>query len=125
MCLINYGPESGKLCTIIDIVDGNRALVDGPVSLTGVSRQTINFKSLSLTKIKVGITRNARLAQLEKVFKKEDVLAKWAETSTAKRLARRMKRANMNDFDRFKLMVARKTKSALVKKSLKKLKKSA
>ena len=103
VCLINYGPESGKLCTIIDIVDGNRALVDGPVKMTGVSRQTINFKRLSLTDIVVGITRNARNKQLEKVFTKEEVLEKWAKTATAKRLRQEKKRQNMNDFDRFKL----------------------
>lgn len=28
--LINYGPDAGKIATIIDVVDENKALVDGP-----------------------------------------------------------------------------------------------
>ena len=30
VALINYGPDNNKLCTIIDVVDQTRVLVDGP-----------------------------------------------------------------------------------------------
>eukprot|EP01036_Dinobryon_divergens_P053180 gene53180-71096_t len=33
--LINYGPDCGKLCTIIDVVDAKRVLIDGPQGVTG------------------------------------------------------------------------------------------
>ena len=49
VCLINYGPDAGKLCTIIDVIDNNRALVDGPESVTGVHRHAINLKRIQLT----------------------------------------------------------------------------
>jgi len=29
VCCINYGPDAGKICVIVDIVDQARALVDG------------------------------------------------------------------------------------------------
>jgi large subunit ribosomal protein L14e len=44
-----------------------------------------------------------------------DILAKWESTSWAKKLAAKKKRANLTDFDRFKVMVARKQKSKIVK----------
>jgi hypothetical protein len=39
--LINYGPDAGKLATVIDIVDQNKCLVEGPEEITGVKRQVI------------------------------------------------------------------------------------
>lgn len=59
VCLINYGPDQGKLCTIIDVVDSNKALIDGPKDLTGVVRQMIPFKRLSLTDL-VAKVRSSR-----------------------------------------------------------------
>jgi large subunit ribosomal protein L14e len=48
------------------------------------------------------------------------IQARWTETTWAKKLAAKAKRASLTDFDRFKVMVARKAKSAIVKKHLKK-----
>ena len=53
VCLINYGELEGKLCTIVDVIDNNRVLVDGPAPVTGVKRQAINLKRIQLTDIKV------------------------------------------------------------------------
>ena len=110
VCLINYGPEQGKLCTIVDILDHNRALIDGPVSMTGVSRQTINFKRLSLTDLKVKVGRNARHKALKKAFEKSDILGKWAASSWAKRIVAQKEKANLTDFQRFKVFLAKKSK---------------
>ena len=49
----------------------------------------------------------------------EKVQERWEQTTWAKKLAAKSKRASLTDFDRFKLMVARKEKSAIVKKHLK------
>lgn len=49
----------------------------------------------------------------------EKVQERWEQTTWAKKLAARAKRASLTDFDRFKLMVARKEKSAIIKKHLK------
>ncbi|EJK50611.1 hypothetical protein THAOC_30354, partial [Thalassiosira oceanica] len=32
---INYGADAGKIATVIDIVDQNKCLVDGPEEITG------------------------------------------------------------------------------------------
>jgi large subunit ribosomal protein L14e len=115
VALVNYGPETGKLCTIIDVVDQTRALIDGPTKLTGVSRQIITLKRLSLTDIKVKIGLNARQKSLEKAWAKGDVVAKWAATSWAKKIAAKKKRASLNDFGRFKMAAAKRKRNAAVK----------
>ena len=33
---INNGPDAGKIATVIDIVDQNKCLIDGPEEITGV-----------------------------------------------------------------------------------------
>jgi len=85
VALINYGPDYGKLCTIIDVIDQNRALIDGPSNVTGVERQQINLKRLSLTKFTITIPRTPRLRTLNKIFLKEGILKKWKRTIWAKK----------------------------------------
>ena len=68
VALINYGPDINKLCTIIDVVDQTRVLVDGPTRVTGVSRQIVPLKRIALTDFKVKIGRNARQKSLEKAW---------------------------------------------------------
>eukprot|EP00444_Apocalathium_aciculiferum_P047694 CAMPEP_0183500766 /NCGR_PEP_ID=MMETSP0371-20130417/2816_1 /TAXON_ID=268820 /ORGANISM="Peridinium aciculiferum, Strain PAER-2" /LENGTH=133 /DNA_ID=CAMNT_0025694971 /DNA_START=92 /DNA_END=493 /DNA_ORIENTATION=- len=123
LALITYGPCSGKVCTVVDIVDQKRVVVDGPESVTGVPRHMMPVKRLSLTDFKLNITRGAREKTLKTALKKEDTMAKWAATSWAKKVKAKEVRSNMTDFDRFKVMVARKRRSTELKKSTKKTKK--
>lgn len=105
--LVNYGPDEGKLCTIVDIIDQTRVLVDGPANLTGVRRQSLPLTRLSLTDIVVKIPHGVRQKTLSKTWTTEDVLGKWNKTSWAKKRAARAAKANLGDFDRFKVMVAK------------------
>jgi len=114
--LINYGPDEGKLATIIDIVDQNKCLIDGPT--TGVARQVIPFSRIALTDFVVKIQMNAREKTLKKAWSDADIETKWEATSWAKKLSAKKKRASLNDFDRFKVMVARKQKSAIIAKKM-------
>lgn len=116
--LINYGPESGKLATIIDIVDQNKCLIDGPAEITGVSRQVISFTRVALTDLTVKIQANARQTTLKKAWEAADTLNKWESSSWAKKLSSKKKRANLSDFARFKVMVARKQKSEIIAKKM-------
>ena len=119
--LVNYGKDEGKLATIIDIVDGNKCLIDGPADLTGVDRQLIPFSRLSLTDLTVKIHRNARAKTLKAAWTAGETQSKWDESSWAKKLAAKSKRASLSDFDRFKVMVAKKQKSAIIAKKVKEL----
>ena len=117
--LINFGPETGKLATIIDIVDNNKCLIDGPMKVTGVQRQIIPFKRIALTDFKVDIPKGASQKTIAAAIEAADIMGKWEKTSWAKKLAAKKKRANLSDFDRFKLMVARKQKAEIVAKQVK------
>ena len=119
--LINYGPDEGKLATIIDIVDGNKCLIDGPMTKTGVARQVIPFKRVALTDIVIKIPKNARQKTLGKAWDAADVQGTWDSSSWAKKLAAKKKRASLTDFQRFQLMVARKQRSAIVAAKVKEM----
>ena len=114
--LIDFGPDKGKLATIIDIVDQNKCLIDG--SNTGVARQVISYSRIALTDLTVKIQRNARAKTLEKAWAEADTLAKWEASGWAKKLDNKAKRANLSDFDRFKAMVAKKQKSEIIAKKM-------
>merc|ERR1711957_204087 len=119
LALITYGPCEGKMCTIVDIVDQKRVIVDGPESLTGVRRHMMPLKRLSLTDLKSTIPKAAREKTLKKALKKDGVMEKWSQCSWAKKLKVKAVRKNMTDFERFKLYKAKKSRSQLVKEALK------
>merc|ERR1711939_268571 len=113
IALINMGPDAGKLCVIVEVIDQNRVLVDGPSTVTGVTRQSMPIKRIALTNLKIKITRGARLKQLTKAFNDANVSAEFEKTAWGQKLA---KRANMGDMDRFKAMLAKKQRSRIIKK---------
>jgi large subunit ribosomal protein L14e len=116
--LINYGPDAGKLATIVDIVDQNKCLVDGPAELTGVTRHVIAYKRIALTDLTVKIERTSTQAEMKAAWDEAETLSKWEATSWAKKLSSKKKRADLSDFGRFKVMVAKKQKSAIIAKKM-------
>lgn len=118
VALVNYGPEEGKLCVIVDVVDGRRALVC--LSSQGVVRQQMPFNRLSLTEFLVDIKRNQCAKVVAAAFEKADILTKWGQTTDGQARTRRLRRANLTDFERFQVMINRKKKAAELKKALKK-----
>jgi len=123
VCLINRGEFAGKICTILDVVDQNRALVDGPVDSTGVHRQQMSFKNLALTPIVVEISRGVRPATLAKALADQKVVQQWETSTWAAKLKSQRIKKTLNDFDRFKNMVAHKKRTNEVNRQLAKLKK--
>ncbi|RKO90300.1 ribosomal protein L14-domain-containing protein, partial [Blyttiomyces helicus] len=94
-------------------------LVDGPT--TGVARQAVSFKRSTLTDIVVKVPRTIGTASLKLALEKQDLAGKWGATAWAKKIVARDTRANLTDFDRFKLLVARKQRSAIIKSAVNKL----
>ena len=90
-------------------------LIDGPQKETGIHRQVYLLKRLSLTDLVVKIGKNSSQKKLEVAWKSEGVAAKFAATAWGKKLAAKAKRANLSDFDRFKVMVAKKQRAAATK----------
>eukprot|EP00357_Protocruzia_adherens_P035522 CAMPEP_0115007388 /NCGR_PEP_ID=MMETSP0216-20121206/21143_1 /TAXON_ID=223996 /ORGANISM="Protocruzia adherens, Strain Boccale" /LENGTH=135 /DNA_ID=CAMNT_0002374307 /DNA_START=53 /DNA_END=460 /DNA_ORIENTATION=- len=119
---INYGPEAGKLAVILDIIDNNRVLVEGPTS--GVERQQMPLKRVVLTSFVVPIQRGFRSGNLKKAIEDFGLDKKFAESKWGKGLAQRELRAGLTDYQRFELMVLRKQKAYLLKRAVAKAKKA-
>lgn len=108
------GEHKNKLAVIVEIVDHNRVLVDGPSS--GVPRHVASLKHVNLTKFVVEkVARSCSSKAVQKRFEEQAIAAKWAETAAAKKVARQTIRAGLTDFDRFKVMVLQKKRSRIVK----------
>ncbi|XP_065827446.1 large ribosomal subunit protein eL14-like [Oscarella lobularis] len=123
VAFITCGPDTGKLCVIVDLVDQKRALVDGPCS--GVIRQALNIKSLALTDIMIKVAPSQGTSGIRRIWKANEVSEQWEKTSWAKRLAMKAKRVKATDFERFKIKVAKQQKSRVIRSKVKKLKKEA
>ncbi|KAF7729047.1 hypothetical protein EC973_005078 [Apophysomyces ossiformis] len=124
VALINYGPDAGKLAVIVEIVDHNRALIEGPT--TGVVRQAFPYRRMTLTPLVVkGLPRGASQKVVKKYLEKNDTIAAWNKTNWAQKLAKRQVRANLSDFDRFKLRKFRSQRRFAVASAVAKAKKTA
>jgi large subunit ribosomal protein L14e len=120
--LITYGPDTGKLAVIVDIVDHNRVLVDGPT--TGVARQAIGVRRIALTPLVLKkLPRAVRTGTLRKVVEAQKLTEQWAQTSWGKKIAARQARKSLNDFERFKVMRLKKQARNIINVEVAKLKK--
>ncbi|MCD7466165.1 60S ribosomal protein L14 [Datura stramonium] len=69
VALVNYGKDY----TIVDVIDQSRALVDAPDMVIS----QMNFKRLSLTDIKIDISRIPKKETLIAAMEAADVKNKW------------------------------------------------
>ncbi|CAL8364456.1 unnamed protein product [Boreogadus saida] len=120
---VAFGANEGKLVAIVDVIDQNRALVDGPC--TGVKRQSMPFKCMQLTDFVIKVPHSARQKFVRKAWEKAEVNQKWEQSSWAKKIEAKKKRAHMSDFDRYKVMKAKKMRNRIIKHEVKKLQKEA
>ena len=99
-------------------------MIDSPDA--AVPRQSFPLTHITLTSIVIPkLPRGARSAQIAKIWEKEKVTEKWNNTSFAKRIAANHKRWELNDFDRFKVMVLKKQRRYEVRKAVAKARKAA
>ncbi|XP_050702034.1 60S ribosomal protein L14-like isoform X2 [Eriocheir sinensis] len=109
---LNEGPYRGKLAVIVDIIDCNKALIDGPC--TGVPRQAFKFSEMLLTKYLLKINRSQRSKILRGVWEEAKIDEKFAESRWNKNLEKDVVRSNMTDFDRYKLGRARQSRNKIL-----------
>ena len=112
VAVVNTGKYAGKYVTIMDIASSATMLVDGPTS--GVPRQLMPIKHLGLTNIKFSVPRQAKSSTLAKHIKKQDVDAKAKQNTWVKKAAIRKIRANLTNFDRFKVQLLKKQRSVIL-----------
>jgi large subunit ribosomal protein L14e len=108
VALINYGPLAGRLVIIVDILNTSKVLITGPT--TGVRRQEISIKRISLTEFKLDVTRGIKEQALKKAITDFGLEKQWGESSWARKIHKRTRRAQLTDFDRFKVKVLKQRK---------------
>eukprot|EP01129_Flabellula_baltica_P017623 TRINITY_DN9821_c0_g1_i1.p1 TRINITY_DN9821_c0_g1~~TRINITY_DN9821_c0_g1_i1.p1 ORF type:complete len:137 (+),score=29.71 TRINITY_DN9821_c0_g1_i1:48-458(+) len=119
--LIN-GEDNGKLASIVDVVNQRRIMIEGPV--TGVARQVVPISHVQLTDLVVKAPRACRSKALKNAWEKCDIVGQWNNSSWGQTLAGRQVRANLSDFERFKVMLAKKKANGIVKREVSRLVKS-
>ena len=88
------------------------------VAAPGVKRDVISLRRVAITDMKVDVERKCDEAALAAAGKSADVEGSWAKSAWGKKIARQNARANLTDFERFKVALARTKRSALIKKAL-------
>mmetsp|Transcript_1527 Transcript_1527/g.3740 ORF Transcript_1527/g.3740 Transcript_1527/m.3740 type:complete len:131 (+) Transcript_1527:83-475(+) len=106
VCMCDWGANAGKPVIIVDMVTAKRVIVEGLGN--DIPRQQMPVRWLSLTPVRAAVHRGQKQKTLRKAIKDQDVIKKFSETNEAKAAKVREFKANMTDFDRFKLMLARK-----------------
>ncbi|KZV15799.1 hypothetical protein F511_02015, partial [Dorcoceras hygrometricum] len=95
VALVNDGKEYGELVVIVDVIDQNR------------------------------ICRVPKKKTLLAAMEAADVKGKWEKSSWGRKLIVQKRRACLNDFGRFKLMLAKIKRAGVMRQELAKLKKDA
>ena len=109
--VINYGPLIGKLAVIVDILTTTKVLIQGLKG--GVRRQELSLRRVTLTDDKIDIKRGAKREEVLKAIDAYKLEEKFKKSIFAKKVELRQKRANLTDFDRFKVMRLRQKRAAL------------
>ncbi|KAM5160784.1 LOW QUALITY PROTEIN: large ribosomal subunit protein eL14-like [Callospermophilus lateralis] len=118
---VSFGPHAGKLVAIVDVIDQNRALVDGPCTEV---RRAMPFKCVLIDFI-LKFPHSACQKYIQQAWQKADINTKWAATRWAKKIEARQKKAKMIDFDCYKVMKAKKMRNRIIKNEVKKLQRAA
>ena len=109
--IVNYGPLVGKLAVIVDILTTTKVLVQGIKG--GIRRQELSLRRVTLTDYKIDIKRGAKQEEVFKALDDYKLDEKFKKSSYAKKCELRQKRANLTDFDRFKVMRLRQKRAIL------------
>ena len=109
--VINYGPLAGKLAVIVDILTTTKVIIQGLKG--GVRRQELSLRRVSLTDFKLDIKRGAKREEVFQAIEKDKLEEKFKKSNFAKKVELRKQRANLTDFDRFKVMRLRQKRAAL------------
>lgn len=79
ICIKTAGKDAGKKVVVVDAMDGNFVLIDGPVK-----RKRCNIAHLEPTSQKVDLKKNASHADVVKEFKKIKIEIKETKPKTKK-----------------------------------------
>ncbi|XP_063910696.1 large ribosomal subunit protein eL14 [Zophobas morio] len=123
VAFVSDGPHKGKLVSIVDVIDQTRVLVDGPASQ--VPRGELRLNQLHLTKFRIKFPFTASTRIVRKAWNDAKINEKWEGSAWSKKMAAKEKRAQLTDFDRFKLRRARSRRNHIRTIVFRNLKKAA
>ena len=109
--IVNYGPLTGKLAVIVDILTTTKVIIQGLKG--GVRRQELSLRRVTLTDYKIDIKRGAKREEVFKAIEDYKLEEKFKKSNMSKKNELREKRANLTDFDRFKVMRLRQKRAVL------------
>mmetsp|Transcript_21583 Transcript_21583/g.54463 ORF Transcript_21583/g.54463 Transcript_21583/m.54463 type:complete len:131 (-) Transcript_21583:1359-1751(-) len=107
---ITFGPSYGKIGLIVDILDKNRCMIDGPPG-----RQIINIKRIKPTKIKLKIGRSLNSKSVHFILKTQNIIAQWGKSLWFKKKAKMQKKTFFSDYQKFKFMLGKKASHRVLK----------
>ena len=87
--VINYGPLTGKLAVIVDILTTTKVLVQGLKG--GVRRQELSLRRVTLTDDKIDIKRGAKRDEVLKAIEAYKLEEKFKKSTFAKKVELRQK----------------------------------
>merc|ERR1711931_193090 len=99
VAVIAAGGNEGKIAAIVDVIDQNRALIEGP----GIPRAAASIKNLYLTKLKVKFNHSAKSSIVKKAWEEGEVTKKFEASGWGQRIKKSAIRANLTDFEKFKV----------------------
>ncbi|KAF0291088.1 60S ribosomal protein L14 [Amphibalanus amphitrite] len=114
------GPLQGKICAVVNIIDQNRVLVDGPC--TAVRRQVVNLKNVHITNLRIRIPHTASTAMVREQWVSRNISSTWEATRWCRNLRAKQRTESLTDFERFKLWKLRKARTAIIRGAVSKLK---
>ncbi|KAF2479656.1 ribosomal protein L14-domain-containing protein [Neohortaea acidophila] len=121
VALLSAGPHAGKIAAIVQIIDHKRVLIDGTSEKPeeSVPRHAANLSYMSLTGIVIPkLPRGIGSGALRKKWIEHEVESQWNNSSFAKSRAKSIRRKELSDFERFKVMKLRKQARFEVRKTL-------
>lgn len=117
---VAYGRNAGKPVAIVDVIDQNRALVDGPCSK--VKRQSIRFKRLRLTAFKLNFDHSSPSKVVKREWDANQISQKWKSSFQFQKILADKRRKDLSDLGRFKVYKMKQQLNKLVKKKMEQIK---
>lgn len=104
---VNFGPLSGKIAVVVDIINGTRVVIDGPG--LGVARQPITTKRLTLTRFRIpDLKKDTKQTALTRKIETFRLAERFSSNGLGKRIQKQKRRAELTDFERYKVSVLKK-----------------
>ena len=104
---VNFGEHAGHVAVIVDIIDGKRVIIANPTA--GIKPIAISNKRIALTRFLIpGVAAGVKANDLKKAIEAYKLADKFNGSGLGKRIQKQHRRANLTDFERFKVQVLKK-----------------